>query len=42
MRDIISHQYFTIDAEIIFNVCENNIQKLRNTISKMLTDLKVN
>lgn len=35
MRDIISHQYFTIDAEIIFNVCENNIQKLRNTISNI-------
>ena len=40
MRDIISHQYFSIDAEIIFNVCDKNIEELHNTISKILTDLE--
>lgn len=40
MRDIISHQYFSIDAEIIFNVCDKNIKDLHNTISKILYDLK--
>jgi len=40
MRDIISHQYFNIDAEIIFNVCDKNIQNLHNTILKILYDLK--
>ena len=40
MRDIISHQYFSIDAEIIFNVCDKNIENLHNTISKILFDLK--
>ena len=40
MRDIISHQYFSIDAEIIFNVCDKNIKDLHNTILKILHDLK--
>lgn len=40
MRDIISHQYFNIDAEIIFNVCDKNIEPLRKTISQILTDLE--
>lgn len=40
MRDIISHHYFNIDAEIIFNVCNNNIAPLRQTIQKMLTDIE--
>ena len=36
MRDIISHHYFEIDAEIIFEVCQNKIKPLRNTIKKVL------
>jgi uncharacterized protein with HEPN domain len=36
MRDIISHHYFEIDAEIIFEVCQNKIKPLRNTIKKIL------
>ncbi len=39
MRDIISHHYFDIDAEIIFDVCKNKIPTLRNTKEKMLSDL---
>ncbi len=36
MRDIISHHYFEIDADVIFEVCENKIQPLRDTIKHML------
>ena len=39
MRDIISHHYFEIDAEIIFEVCQNKIIPLRDTIKKILDSL---
>ena len=39
MRDIISHHYFEIDAEIIFEVCRNKIIPLRDTIKKILDSL---
>lgn len=39
MRDIITHHYFEIDAEIIFEVCENKIKPLRDTIKKILDNL---
>ena len=35
MRDIISHHYFDVDAEAIFDVCENHIDKLGNTIENI-------
>ena len=39
MRDIISHHYFDVDAEAIFDVCENHIDRLGNTIKKIMNDL---
>lgn len=36
MRDIISHHYFEIDADVIFEVCQNKIRPLRDTIKLML------
>ena len=36
MRDIISHHYFDVDAEAIFDVCANHIDKLANTIKKII------
>ena len=39
MRDIISHHYFDLNAEAIFNVCENHIEKLYHTIEKIIKDL---
>ncbi len=36
MRDIITHHYFEIDAEIIFEVCQNKIKPLRDTVKKIL------
>ena len=36
LRDIISHQYFDVDAEEIFWVCEKHIPLLSKTIEKMI------
>jgi uncharacterized protein with HEPN domain len=40
LRDIISHQYFDVDAEEIFWVCEKHIPPLSKTIEKMISNLK--
>ena len=40
LRDIISHHYFDLDAEMIFNVCKNYIPDLKKTIRQMIDDLK--
>jgi uncharacterized protein with HEPN domain len=39
LRDIISHHYFDLNAEAIYNVCENQIEKLAQTIEKIIKDL---
>ena len=40
MRDVISHHYFSIDAEIIYNVCKKEINDLKKTIQSIIEDLK--
>ncbi len=39
LRDIISHQYFDVNAEAIFDICESKIQPLSDTIAKIIKDL---
>ena len=39
MRDIITHHYFDMDAEAIFDVCKNHIDKLEKTISKISKEI---
>ncbi len=39
MRDIISHHYFNVNAEAIYNVCKNNIPELTQTINKIMREL---
>ena len=39
IRDIISHHYFETDAEVIYEVCKNNIDELTQTIKMMIKDL---
>ena len=39
LRDIISHHYFKLDAEAIYEVCKNNIDELARTIDQMIKDL---
>ncbi len=40
MRNIISHQYFDIDAEAVFHVCDIEIPRLANAIEKIIKDNK--
>lgn len=40
IRDIISHHYFDIDAEIIFSVCKERLPVLTQTVRKMKMELK--
>ncbi len=39
MRDIISHHYFDLNAEAIFDVCKNHIERLSRTVEKIIKDL---
>ncbi len=40
LRDIISHHYFDINAEAIFDVCRTKIEPLMMVIETMLNDLQ--
>ena len=39
MRDIISHHYFDLDAEVTYDVRENHIESLRKAIRQILSDI---
>ncbi len=39
LRDIISHHYFDLNAEAIYNICQENIDELAQTIKMMIKDL---
>lgn len=36
LRDIVVHQYFSIDVDLIWNIVTDNIPVLKNAISKFL------
>ena len=36
VRDILSHHYFDLDAETIFNICENYLDDLLEATNKMI------
>jgi len=40
LRDIISHQYFDVNAEAIYDVCKTKIKILSDTITKIVEGLK--
>ena len=40
MRDVLSHHYFDIDAEVVHSVCTNHIEALMQTVRRMLSDLE--
>jgi uncharacterized protein with HEPN domain len=40
MRDIITHHYFDIDAEIVFVVCKDRLPKMQKVIQKIVNDLE--
>ncbi len=39
IRDFISHHYFDLDAEVIFSICQNNIDDLLLTLRNIQKDL---
>ena len=41
MRDIISHHYFDLDAEAVFDVCKVNLPGMVPVLKKMLIDVSL-
>ena len=39
MRDILSHHYFDMNAEAIYNVCKDDIKELHTTIKQIIMDI---
>lgn len=39
VRDVISHQYFDVDAEAVFAICKKHIPVLIITVEHMIADL---
>ena len=39
MRDVLSHHYFDMNAEAIYNVCSDDIELLEKTIKQMIEEL---
>lgn len=42
MRDIITHHYFDLDAEIVFNVCDEKVGPMKNCIELIIADITNN
>ncbi|NBD36037.1 MAG: DUF86 domain-containing protein [Chloroflexi bacterium] len=40
MRDILSHHYFDIDAEIVYATCDKQVEELSQTVQQMIIDLE--
>lgn len=40
MRDIISHHYFDLDAEVVYSICKDRVPGLIETIVKMKGSLQ--
>ncbi len=36
VRDILSHHYFDLDAEIIFDICDNELDELLRVVNKII------
>jgi len=39
IRDILSHHYFDLDANVIFEICTEHISDLLSTLKKVKRDL---
>ena len=40
MRDIITHHYFDLNPEIVFDVCKNEIPKFSTLLDKIIADIE--
>ena len=41
IRDILSHHYFDLDAEVIFDICKNEIDILHKTTLQIIKDISI-
>lgn len=41
LRDIITHHYIDVNAEAIYEICENKIQTLSETIKTIMKDINI-
>ena len=39
MRDVLSHHYFDLDAELVYEVCDKHIKELQEIIHQISEDL---
>lgn len=39
MRDVISHHYFDVDAEVIYHVCRHHVGEMGQIVKRMIDDL---
>lgn len=39
MRDVLTHHYFDLDAEVVYSVCRYHIETLQKTVEEMLASL---
>ncbi len=39
LRDIITHQYFDVNAEAIYDVCKTKIKPLADTVEQIIIDI---
>lgn len=39
IRDIISHHYFQVDAEVIYNVCKVHIPVMSSVLNQIIKDV---
>jgi uncharacterized protein with HEPN domain len=40
IRDVLSHQYFNIDAEVIFRLCRKDLPELHHVVNDMLQNIE--
>ena len=40
MRDVLSHHYFDLDAEVVYTVCHRHIGEIEETVQRMVADLE--
>lgn len=40
VRDILSHHYFDINADVVFTICKERMPKLLATVSRMIDNLE--
>ena len=39
IRDMLSHHYFDVDAEVVYGVCEKHIGELARIVQRVIADL---